>query len=108
MPPAARSGAHAEIVLLAIAATERRLVERPDLIKSGAPDIHAEADRRWHLDPASGIGPRHAASIASASGAERERAVRRGPRIAADRGVVGERRDGGYARPGIGLGRQPP
>ena len=55
MGPAVLGGAQAEIVFLAIAAAERLGVEAADLVQRGTADIHAEADRRRHLDAAAGI-----------------------------------------------------
>src|SRR5689334_16488315 len=56
MAPATRTGAQAEIVLLAVTATERFDVEQPDILQRGAPDVHAEADCGRQLNAASAIG----------------------------------------------------
>ena len=71
MPPAARAGTQAEIVLLAVAAAERLDVEQADLGQRRAADIHAEADRGRQLDAASGI--RRAAGGIQLGHAEAER-----------------------------------
>ena len=55
MPPAARAGTQAEIVLLTVTAAERLDVEQADLGQCRAADIHAEADRGRQLHAASGI-----------------------------------------------------
>ena len=90
--PAALAGAHAEVVFLAIAAAERLGVEAADLVQRGTADIHAEADRGRHRDAAPGIHRAARGIDRSEVEAERQRPALVA-RIAADRRVVGERRD---------------
>ncbi len=104
--PAAHGGAQAEIILLAVAAAECLAIEHADVVQRRAADVHAEADRGRHLDGAPGV---HRA----AGGVDRLHVEAEGGRdagdggIAADRRVVGKRRDRGDARHRIGLRGKP-
>ena len=85
---------------------ERLAVERPDIVQRRAADIHAEPDRGRELDAAPDI--HRAARGVDAVHVEAERRRDAGDAgIAADRGVVRERRDRGHARHRIGLRGKP-
>ena len=104
--PAGGLGAHAEVVLLAVAPSERGLVEGTDRIETVAADVHAEADGGGHLDLPAAVGgvtggvdrvQRHAGRQFSPG----ER------RPTADRGVVREGRHAADPCAGVGMADQP-
>ena len=92
MAPAALGGAQAEIVFLAIATAKRLGVERADIPERGAADIHAEPDGGRDLHPAAAInGAAHLVERVDRQAECRGTAPK--GRVAADRGIVRERRD---------------
>src|ERR1700733_6788444 len=106
MPPAESGGAQAEIVLLAVAGGETFRVEIAHLAQRFPADVHTEADgcRQGDGTPEIGLAAR---LVDPPNGMCKCRRSTRVAWIAADRGVIGQRRDRRDSRLRVGLRRQP-
>ena len=106
VPPSGRRRPQAEVVLLAVAPAEGRFVERAHGVEAVAPDVHAEADGGGQVDLPTAVGSAERRIHLGGGAARWQRSsVNRWP--AADRGVVGEGRDGADPRGGVGMPPEP-
>ena len=105
MAPAAGGGAQAEIVFLAVAAAERSASNRPTSSSAARRIYMQKPTVVGHLDTAGRRWPRGSPSSVPTGRPKAGCRPRCG--IAADRRVVGERRDRGDPRLRIGVSRQP-
>ncbi len=106
MLPAPRARTQAEVVLLAISPPERIGIEQAKFSQRCTADVHAEADRGGERDAApsvrgltGGVQFGHAETECGRTTCDAW--------IAADRGVVGERRNRRHPRHRIGVAGQP-